>query len=107
MAFQASCEEAPGRFTGMTTPQLKLVDWNTLSRADLETPFDNNQAERDLRPIKVLQKISGTFRSAAGAQAFCRLRNVLSTRRKQGRSVLVALETIFAGHSLDLQMGPE
>jgi transposase len=70
---------------------------------DFTVPFDNNQAERDLRPVKVQQKISGTFRSTGGADAFCCLRSVLATWRKQGRSVLQALETGFAGHSLTLQ----
>jgi hypothetical protein len=71
---------------------------------DFAVPFDNNQAERDLRPVKVQQKISGTFRSEAGADAFCPLRTVLSTWRKQGRSALAALETVFAGRSLSLQL---
>lgn len=70
---------------------------------DLTIPFDNNQAERDLRPVKVQQKISGTFRSDPGADAFCTLRSVLSTWRKQGRSGLAALDAAFAGRSLSLQ----
>lgn len=60
-------------------------------------PFDNNQAERDLRMIKVPQKISGTFRDAAGADAFCRIRGYISTLRKQARHVLTALEQTFLG----------
>jgi transposase len=67
-------------------------------------PFDNNQAERDLRLVKVQQKISGTFRSEIGADAFCRWRSVCSTWCKHGRSVLTALETVFAGRSLRLQL---
>lgn len=62
---------------------------------DLTIPFDNNQAERDLRLLKTQQKISGCFRSDAGAAAFARLRGYLSTLRKQGRSVLDALRTLY------------
>jgi hypothetical protein len=64
--------------------------------------FDNNQAERDLRPVTVRQKISGTFRSERGADAFCCLRSILSTWRKQGHSGLHLLESAFAGRSFSL-----
>ena len=64
---------------------------------DWAVPFDNNQAERDLRMLKVQQKISGTFREAAGADAFCRIRGYVATLRKQARHVLTALELAFLG----------
>lgn len=67
---------------------------------DLAIPFDNNQAERDLRGLKIQQKVSGCFRSDAGAEAFARLRGYLATLRKQGQALLAALETVFASQPL-------
>ena len=67
---------------------------------DLTIPFDNNQAERDLRMLNVQQKASGSFRSARGAAAFARICGSLPTWRKQGHTLLAAREQLFACQSL-------
>jgi transposase len=72
---------------------------------DLTIPFDNNQAERDLRTLKTHQKVSGCFRSDPGAEAFARLRGYLVTLRKQGQPLFVALQTVFAGRPLYPALG--
>jgi transposase len=110
---QPSAEDVPKRGRRKQSAAKNLLD-DLLRRAeqvlafldDLSIPFTNNQAERDIRMVKVQQKIAGTFRSEDGATAFCRIRSYLSTMRKQGHAMLAALAAVFAGHPLPVAWAP-
>src|SRR3954470_19794572 len=59
--------------------------------ADFDVPFTNNQAEQDIRMMKLRMKISGGFRTVVGAEIFAAMRSVISTARKHGVNILRAL----------------
>lgn len=70
---------------------------------DLDVPFDNNLAERDIRMIKVQQKISGLFRTMTGAEQFCKIRSFISTVKKQEFNVIDSIYQIMIGKQIYLE----
>jgi transposase len=64
---------------------------------DFSVPFTNNQAERDLRMVKLQQKISGCFRTLAGAEAFATVRSYIQTAAKQGQNIFEVLVQLVTG----------
>lgn len=72
-------------------------DWVLLFLYDPNVPFTNNQAEREIRMLKVQQKVSGYFKTLQGAQDYCRIRSYVLTMGKNGFSKHEALTMLFKG----------
>jgi len=79
---------------------LEYKEQHLLFLKDYRVPFDNNQAERDIRPAKTKLKVSGGFRSQSGARAYARIRSFISTLRKRQCNIFQGLRSVFAGISV-------
>lgn len=66
-------------------------------------PFTNNQAERDIRPVKGKIKVAGCFRTQLGAKHYARIQGFISTARKQGQSVFNQIKMSLQGNNFIIQ----
>ncbi|WP_291432631.1 IS66 family transposase, partial [Deinococcus sp.] len=87
--------QSPGRNLAMRCRQHRAAVLRFLH--DERVPFDNNQAERDVRPWCVKRKVSGGFRSEEGGRNFARIRSYISTLGKQGLNSWHGLVSVFTG----------
>ncbi|ABE51516.1 IS66 family transposase [Methanococcoides burtonii] len=87
---QTTAKNLLDRFIGYKNDILRFMH-------DLKVPFENNLAERDVRMMKVQQKISGTFRSMQGALIFSWVRSYISTVKKNQVPVMDAIRNAIAG----------
>jgi transposase len=102
--FTANPAPETGKRTGYEKKAFNLLCRLDRDRADVlrfmtdfDVPFDNNQAERDIRMVKLQQKISGSWRTLTGAKNFCAIRSYVSTMRKHDADILGGLRLLFEG----------
>ena len=89
--------KARGKANAFVERMARRKDSVCLFFRSFDVPFDNNQAERDLRPSKVKLKVSGCFRTEEGASLFATFISFISTAKKRGRTAWEALNLLFAG----------
>jgi transposase len=96
---QTECPRAEGRKQSKAYNLLeRFIAYNpeiTRFTEDFDVPFDNNQAERDIRNAKVKMKVSGGFRSQKGADAFAKIGSVIGSAAKQGKALLDTVSQLF------------
>jgi len=96
--FYPTCREWIYPFRLMQKQLNRLRDYKhnyLLFIKNYDAPFTNNLAERDLRPCKTKQKVSGCFRSWEGLSNFAKIRSLISTAKKRSLNLLVSISQLF------------
>ena len=93
MPKQGKAKQHPARNLLCRMRDFKELVLRFMQRFDV--PFDNNLAERAVRPVKVKLKVAGGFRAVGGADAFCVIRSVWETDKLQGRNPFESLRLVF------------
>ncbi len=113
---RADIEEPPARISGNRGRKKRTKGRNLLERLikhkeaglafayNVEVPFTNNQAERDIRPVKVKQKVSGCFRTFHGAEVYARIEGYVSTLRKNRFDIFKELTNDFNSTNVDFNL---
>ena len=99
VAAKLECPRAPKRKQSKARNLLeRFADYKTeITRfaTDFRVPFDNNQAERDIRNTKVKMKVSGGFRTEKGASTFAKISSVIGSAKKQAKNLKNVIKNIF------------
>ena len=92
---KSEAEKLHDAFVGYKTEILRFARQS-------EVPFTNNRSERDIRMAKIKQRVSGTFRNADHAQAYCRISSYLQTMSNQGYNSLAAVQIALNGNAANM-----
>lgn len=96
-ATRARTSKLMGKHNALARRLINRQDDYLRFTSDPRVPFDNNAAEREIRMIKLRQKVSGCLRTLTGAQQFCAIRSYLATAAKHGIHFFEALTTLAEG----------
>lgn len=88
-----------GKLRSLVERLVEYKDGVCLFAKNFQVPFDNNQAERDVRMVKVKTKVSGCFRTKEGADAFAIIMSYIGTANKHGINSFIAIKKALADQS--------